>query len=139
MCIRVASQILTFNNIVNIYDEGDCIPPHIDNHEFVRPFCTVSFLSECNIVFTNILHMMDESKRPVGSVPEPDLQGLRPLANDRPEPNKSMQSSPGSYSREPAVHRQDNGTRMKWPDRRSLEPRNSGPTQRAPMNWRKVI
>ncbi|GAA0139573.1 hypothetical protein LIER_35106 [Lithospermum erythrorhizon] len=173
--------------IVNIYDEGDCIPPHIDNHEFVRPFCTVSFLSECNIVFGTILKIvdagvftgafaiplpvgsvlvlkgngadvakhcvpsvptrrisitfrrMDESKRPVGFVPEPDLQGLRPLANDRPEPNKSMQSSPGSYSREPAVHRQDNGTRGKWPDRRSLEPRNSGPTQRAPMNWRKVI
>ncbi|XP_071702253.1 RNA demethylase ALKBH9B-like [Rutidosis leptorrhynchoides] len=37
--------------IVNIYDEGDCIPPHIDNHDFVRPFCTVSFLSECNILF----------------------------------------------------------------------------------------
>ncbi|KAL5985947.1 hypothetical protein ACLOJK_027937 [Asimina triloba] len=37
--------------IVNIYEEGDCIPPHIDNHDFVRPFCTVSFLSECNILF----------------------------------------------------------------------------------------
>lgn len=37
--------------IVNIYEEGDCIPPHIDNHDFVRPFCTVSFLSECNVVF----------------------------------------------------------------------------------------
>nr|GEX22481.1 2-oxoglutarate (2OG) and Fe(II)-dependent oxygenase superfamily protein [Tanacetum cinerariifolium] len=37
--------------IVNIYDEGDCIPPHIDNHDFLRPFCTVSFLSECNILF----------------------------------------------------------------------------------------
>ncbi|KAK1439196.1 hypothetical protein QVD17_05012 [Tagetes erecta] len=41
--------------IVNIYDEGDCIPPHIDNHDFLRPFCTVSFLSECKIVFgTNL-------------------------------------------------------------------------------------
>ncbi|KAL3515622.1 hypothetical protein ACH5RR_022524 [Cinchona calisaya] len=41
--------------IVNIYDEGDCIPPHIDHHDFVRPFCTVSFLSECNILFgTNL-------------------------------------------------------------------------------------
>ncbi|KAL4569025.1 hypothetical protein LXL04_024652 [Taraxacum kok-saghyz] len=41
--------------IVNIYDEGDCIPPHIDNHDFVRPFCTVSFLSQCNILFgTNL-------------------------------------------------------------------------------------
>lgn len=37
--------------IVNIYDKDDCIPPHIDHHDFVRPFCTVSFLSECNIVF----------------------------------------------------------------------------------------
>ncbi|CAK9151167.1 unnamed protein product [Ilex paraguariensis] len=37
--------------IVNIYDEGDCIPPHIDHHDFVRPFCTVSFLTECNILF----------------------------------------------------------------------------------------
>lgn len=41
--------------VVNIYDEGDCIPPHIDNHDFLRPFCTVSFLSECNILFgTNL-------------------------------------------------------------------------------------
>ncbi|GMQ01820.1 hypothetical protein CsSME_00048315 [Camellia sinensis var. sinensis] len=37
--------------IVNIYDEGDCIPPHIDHHDFFRPFCTVSFLTECNILF----------------------------------------------------------------------------------------
>ncbi|KAL6582693.1 RNA demethylase alkbh9b [Orobanche minor] len=37
--------------IVNVYEEGDCIPPHIDNHDFVRPFCTVSFLSECEILF----------------------------------------------------------------------------------------
>ncbi|CAH2036201.1 unnamed protein product [Thlaspi arvense] len=37
--------------VVNIYDEGDCIPPHVDNHDFLRPFCTVSFLSECNILF----------------------------------------------------------------------------------------
>ncbi|KAL3538554.1 hypothetical protein ACH5RR_001920 [Cinchona calisaya] len=41
--------------IVNIYDEGDCIPPHIDHHDFLRPFCTVSLLSECNILFgTNL-------------------------------------------------------------------------------------
>ncbi|XP_074565031.1 LOW QUALITY PROTEIN: RNA demethylase ALKBH9B-like [Curcuma longa] len=36
--------------IVNIYDKDDCIPPHIDHHDFLRPFCTVSFLSECNIL-----------------------------------------------------------------------------------------
>ncbi|TVU12742.1 hypothetical protein EJB05_46398 [Eragrostis curvula] len=41
--------------IVNIYEPGDCIPPHIDSHDFVRPFCTVSFLSECNILFGTTL------------------------------------------------------------------------------------
>jgi alkylated DNA repair protein alkB family protein 5 len=37
--------------IINIYDEGDCIPPHIDHHDFVRPFCTLSLLGECCILF----------------------------------------------------------------------------------------
>ncbi|CAJ2670060.1 unnamed protein product [Trifolium pratense] len=37
--------------IVNIYDVGDCIPPHIDHHDFVRPFYSVSFLSEAKILF----------------------------------------------------------------------------------------
>ena len=31
--------------IINVYSEGDCIPPHIDHHDFTRPFCTVSMLS----------------------------------------------------------------------------------------------
>ncbi|KAJ0254313.1 RNA demethylase ALKBH9B [Hirschfeldia incana] len=43
--------------IVNIYDEGDCIPPHIDNHDFLRPFCTISFLSECDILFGSNLRI----------------------------------------------------------------------------------
>ncbi|KAL5726832.1 mRNA N(6)-methyladenine demethylase [Ranunculus cassubicifolius] len=62
--------------IVNIYDEGDCIPPHIDHHDFVRPFCTVSFLSECNILFGTTLNAVGPGKfsgaieipLPVGSV-----------------------------------------------------------------------
>lgn len=44
--------------IVNIYEEGDCIPPHIDHHDFVRPFCTVSFLTECNILFGSNLKII---------------------------------------------------------------------------------
>ncbi|KAK7383420.1 hypothetical protein VNO78_29099 [Psophocarpus tetragonolobus] len=123
--------------IVNIYEEGDCIPPHIDNHDFVRPFCTVSFLSECNIVFGSNLKIvgpgefdgsiaiplplgsvlvlngngadvakhcvpavptkrisitfrkMDPSKRPFGYVPEPDLQGIQPLAYEVEQEKKS--------------------------------------------------
>lgn len=37
--------------IVNIYEEEDCIPPHIDHHDFSRPFCTVSLLSQEKIMF----------------------------------------------------------------------------------------
>lgn len=29
----------------------DCIPPHIDHHDFSRPFCTISLLSEQSIMF----------------------------------------------------------------------------------------
>ncbi|WOH05343.1 hypothetical protein DCAR_0624759 [Daucus carota subsp. sativus] len=62
--------------IVNIYDKDDCIPPHIDNHDFLRPFCTVSFLSECDIVFGSNLKIIGPGdfagstaiSLPVGSV-----------------------------------------------------------------------
>ncbi|XVF00692.1 hypothetical protein REPUB_Repub04eG0023200 [Reevesia pubescens] len=62
--------------IVNIYDEGDCIPPHIDHHDFLRPFCTVSFLTECNILFGSSLKIVSPGQfsgpvsipLPVGSV-----------------------------------------------------------------------
>ncbi|XP_075492736.1 RNA demethylase ALKBH9B-like [Primulina tabacum] len=62
--------------IVNMYEEGDCIPPHIDNHDFVRPFCTVSFLSECEIIFGSNLKIVGPGEfagsfsipLPVGSV-----------------------------------------------------------------------
>lgn len=37
--------------IVNVYDSEDCIPPHIDHHDFDRPFCTISLLSEESIMF----------------------------------------------------------------------------------------
>uniref|UniRef100_A0A7N0RG27 Fe2OG dioxygenase domain-containing protein n=1 Tax=Kalanchoe fedtschenkoi TaxID=63787 RepID=A0A7N0RG27_KALFE len=58
--------------IVNIYDDGDCIPPHIDHHDFVRPFCTVSFLTESNIVFGHNLKIVapGEFSGPV-SIPLP--------------------------------------------------------------------
>ncbi|XP_076939265.1 RNA demethylase ALKBH9B-like [Bidens hawaiensis] len=62
--------------IVNIYEEGDCIPPHIDHHDFVRPFCTISFLTQCNILFGSNLEIIGAGEfagpfsisLPVGSV-----------------------------------------------------------------------
>ncbi|ERM98863.1 hypothetical protein AMTR_s00220p00028550 [Amborella trichopoda] len=41
--------------VVDIYDEGDFMPPLIDHHDFVRPLCTLSLLNECSILFgTNL-------------------------------------------------------------------------------------
>ncbi|CAO1946690.1 unnamed protein product [Urochloa humidicola] len=62
--------------IVNIYDVDDCIPPHIDHHDFLRPFCTVSFLAECSILFGRDLKVLGPGEfsgsasisLPVGSV-----------------------------------------------------------------------
>ncbi|XP_002962106.2 uncharacterized protein LOC9630678 [Selaginella moellendorffii] len=62
--------------IVNIYETGDCIPPHIDHHDFLRPFCTVSLLSQCSIVFGSSLSVAApgefdgsfSTQLPVGSV-----------------------------------------------------------------------
>ncbi|CAO2182241.1 unnamed protein product [Urochloa humidicola] len=62
--------------IVNIYDVGDCIPPHIDHRDFLRPFCTVSFLAECGILFGRDLKVLGPGEfagsasisLPVGSV-----------------------------------------------------------------------
>uniref|UniRef100_A0ACD5T771 Uncharacterized protein n=1 Tax=Avena sativa TaxID=4498 RepID=A0ACD5T771_AVESA len=44
--------------IVNVYDVDDCIPPHVDSHDFLRPFCTASFLAECDIVFGRDLRVL---------------------------------------------------------------------------------
>ncbi|XP_076939792.1 RNA demethylase ALKBH9B-like [Bidens hawaiensis] len=142
--------------IVNIYDEGDCIPPHIDNHDFLRPFCTLSFLSECKILFgTNLkiegpgefsgafdislpvgsvlvlngngadvakhcvpavpakrisitFRKMDESKHPVGFVPEPDLQGVKPLVyeSDKPKGGSNLYKA-GHPSNRQVIRRDD--------------------------------
>ncbi|KAL2241178.1 UNVERIFIED_CONTAM: RNA demethylase ALKBH9B, partial [Sesamum indicum] len=149
--------------IVNIYEEGDCIPPHIDNHDFVRPFSTVSFLSECEILFGSNLKIvgagefagsyaiplpvgsvlvingngadvakhcvpavpakrisitfrrMDESKRPSGYAPEPDLEGLQPLLVEADRSRKYYASRPRRSSGKPAVgrgDRMDHGRRL---------------------------
>ncbi|KAH0468894.1 hypothetical protein IEQ34_002126 [Dendrobium chrysotoxum] len=62
--------------IINIYEPDDCIPPHIDSHDFVRPFSTVSFLSKCNIIFGHKIKIVGPGEfigaasipLPVGSV-----------------------------------------------------------------------
>ena len=36
---------------INVYTPGMWLPPHVDNLEFGRPFCTVSLLSAQPVVF----------------------------------------------------------------------------------------
>ncbi|CAI9110920.1 OLC1v1011028C1 [Oldenlandia corymbosa var. corymbosa] len=162
--------------IVNVYDVGDCIPPHIDNHDFVRPFCTVSFLSECDIIFGTELKVvgpgefsgsfaiplpvgsvlvlngngadvakhsvpavpskrisitfrkMDESKWPIGYVPEPDLQGLQPLPYEV-DSSKKIDSpkyrGPGRRQFNRREDREHNSTEMRGSTHRGSEQRHS--------------
>ena len=44
--------------------QEDCIPPHVDNHDFSRPFCTLSLLSEQPILFGQRLRPLDPANRP---------------------------------------------------------------------------
>ncbi|XP_020586526.1 uncharacterized protein LOC110028850 [Phalaenopsis equestris] len=61
---------------VNIYEPGHSVQPNIESNDFVRPFCTVSFLSECDIIFGFNLKVTDAGEvegstpisLPIGSV-----------------------------------------------------------------------
>ncbi|ONK57249.1 uncharacterized protein A4U43_C10F18130 [Asparagus officinalis] len=118
--------------IINIYDKDDCIPPHIDHHDFVRPFCTVSFLTECNILFGADLKIlgpgefsgstaiplpkgisitfrkMDDAKHPFEFTPDPELQNLRPLplpvSSALPKQQQSQQRTPPSQTQQTSSH-----------------------------------
>ncbi|XP_041020910.1 RNA demethylase ALKBH9B-like [Juglans microcarpa x Juglans regia] len=191
--------------IVNIYEEGDCIPPHIDNHDFVRPFCTVSFLSECNIIFGSNLKIlgpgdfdgaiaiplpvgsvlvlngngadvakhcvpavptkrisitfrrMDESKRPIGYVEEPDLLDIQPLPYqvekekrlNAPKPDRYMKQSfrrpVNMESRGPAegsdTYRRPHESSWRPVNTRSRGPAEGGDTYREPResNWSRGV
>ena len=48
--------------IVNIYNNDDCIPPHVDHMSYPRPFCTMSLLSEAPIVLGIKLTPIDEGQ-----------------------------------------------------------------------------
>ena len=47
----VPKEVAPDSAIVNSYTTGDCIPPHVDHHDFLRPFVTLSLVSEQPILF----------------------------------------------------------------------------------------
>ncbi|XP_020597545.1 uncharacterized protein LOC110037282 [Phalaenopsis equestris] len=83
---RMIKRLVTWRNlpvdcipnscIINIYEAGDCIPPHVDHHDFARPFCIVSFIKKCNILFGTEIQIVGDGEfrgyveipLPVGSV-----------------------------------------------------------------------
>ncbi|RVX16500.1 hypothetical protein CK203_006050 [Vitis vinifera] len=141
--------------IVNIYEEGDCIPPHIDNHDFVRPFVLYHFSVSVILFLEQTLRFwvlvsllvpsqfpclwgnsvlvlngngadvakhcvpavpskrisitfrkMDESKRPIGYLPEPDLQGLQPVSYEMDRSKISNPQKPERRMNRQAVRRE---------------------------------
>ena len=48
--------------IINFYSAGDCIPPHIDHHDFTRPFVTLSLLSEQDILFGQNIKVVNDGE-----------------------------------------------------------------------------
>ncbi|VFQ93469.1 unnamed protein product [Cuscuta campestris] len=165
--------------VVNIYEEGDCIPPRIENQDFLRPFCIVSFLSECDMVFGSnpkvlgpgkfdgptaislpvgsvlvlngkgadvakhclqavsakriliTFRKMAESKRPLGYVPDPDLQGLQPISYEVDKSKKSktprQRRQHNHDMKKHSVGLEDNvrGNRRRPVERGFVEPRHS--------------
>lgn len=62
---------------INIYSPGMWLPPHVDNLEFGRPFCTVSLLSDQPVVF-------GDGARPAPYPPPPPT--THTAASSIPEP-----------------------------------------------------
>jgi alkylated DNA repair protein alkB family protein 5 len=46
--------------IVNVYEPGDFIPPHIDHQDYPRPFSTLSLLSTAHMIFSENIQGTDD-------------------------------------------------------------------------------
>ena len=46
--------------ILNFYAAGDAIPPHVDHHDFARPFATLSLGSTQPIAFAQRFRVVSE-------------------------------------------------------------------------------
>lgn len=96
------------------------------------------------LVFNRIsitFRRMDESKRPHGYVPEPDLEGLQPLPYE-PKRSKNLNSSnPRRYFKNHNSRReesQEDSPKVNGPVVRNSQPRQSNRFQRGPSDWHRV-
>lgn len=95
----------------------------------------------CNFLRISItFRRMDESKRPTGFVPEPDLQGIQPLSYEEDKAQKLNASKPEYHMKKQSVRRAVN-TEARGSAERSythIEPREPTWSRRGPANRRRV-
>lgn len=82
---------------------------------------------------------MDESKRPSGFVPEPDLQGLQPLPDEVDRSNKYNASRPRRFSRKTADGREDRVDKGRGLVSENSYAHYSGRTRQGPVNRRRFL
>ena len=80
---------------------------------------------------------MDESKWPIGFVPEPDLQGLEPLTYELERSRRSNQSK-RPMNRQSARREDNNIDRTRGFAERGFDPHSSGRSRPGPPNRRQV-
>lgn len=82
---------------------------------------------------------MDESKWPIGFVPEPDLQGLEPLTYEPERSRRSNQSKSKQPMNRQSARREDNNIdRTRGFAERGFDPHSSGRSRPGPPNRRRV-
>lgn len=84
---------------------------------------------------------MDESQRPHGYVPEPDLEGLQPLPYEPERSEKPKFSNPRRYVRNHISRREESEEdypKEDGPIMRNFQPRQSNRFRRGPSGWRKA-
>lgn len=81
---------------------------------------------------------MDESKRPIGYVPEQDLQGLQPLSYEADRYENSNTFKPRHSTRKQLGTREANKETVKISIERNFKPHYFGRNRQGPVDTRKV-
>ena len=81
---------------------------------------------------------MDDAKRPIGYVPEPDLQGIQPLCYETNGSKQSNTSKPKRPVNRQAVRREDNAHNARGLLGRGSQPRYMGQIQQGPANRQRL-
>lgn len=121
-----------------------CVPAVPTKRYEFKLFVTISIFSpfkqEAKILYriSITFRRMDESKRPVGYVPDPDLQGLQPLSYEVDKSKKPKTVKPRRSMKKQVVRREENAGKIRRSIERSIEPQHSGQTQQWHANRQRL-